>query len=145
MSEPSATARLRMRRVVTERRRARARILQMMKRLPGTPRRNTRPRMSAPTVVEVVLPTMLWFAAKTDIVVLRTWMEAERNREGGVVEKNGERDKEGFVRDVMDGGMIWGMVWLWAMAVICKGQKGQRFNENTEVEVLLTCICSNVE
>ncbi|TNN38868.1 hypothetical protein EYF80_050953 [Liparis tanakae] len=52
-------ARLRMRRVVTEWRRARARTLQMMKRLPGKPKRKTRLRMRAPTVVPVLVFTRL--------------------------------------------------------------------------------------
>lgn len=59
MRMPSANARLRMRMVVIERRRVRARMLQMTKRLPGTPRRKTKPRMTAPRVVEKLLLTGL--------------------------------------------------------------------------------------
>ncbi|TNN54792.1 hypothetical protein EYF80_034998 [Liparis tanakae] len=59
MRQPSANARLRMRMVVTERRRVRARMLQTMKRLPGTPRRKTMARMTAPRIVEKSLLTTL--------------------------------------------------------------------------------------
>lgn len=48
-----------MSRVVMERLRARARMLQIMKRFPGTPRRKTMLRMRAPKVTEILLPTML--------------------------------------------------------------------------------------
>lgn len=57
IKSPSAHARLRMRRVVTERWRMRARMLQTMKRLPGTPRRKTKLRIRAPKVVEKSLLT----------------------------------------------------------------------------------------
>lgn len=59
IKSPSAHARLRMRRVVTERRRMRARMLQTMKRLPGTPRRKTKLSMRAPKAVEKSLLTTL--------------------------------------------------------------------------------------
>lgn len=62
--QPSAQARLRMSRVVTERLRARARMLQIMKRLPGTPRRKTMLRMRAPKVTEILLLTMLLLFVK---------------------------------------------------------------------------------
>lgn len=51
IKSPSAHARLRMRSVVTERRRMRARMLQTIKKLPGTPRRKTKLRMRAPKAV----------------------------------------------------------------------------------------------
>lgn len=51
---PSAHARFRMISVVTDRLRARARMLHMMKRFPGTPRRKTMPRMMAPRTNESV-------------------------------------------------------------------------------------------
>lgn len=47
-----------MNRVVTERLRERARMLQIMKRFPGTPRRKTMLRMRAPKVTEILLPTL---------------------------------------------------------------------------------------
>lgn len=61
--EPSAMARLRMMRVVTECLLARARMLQMMKRFPGKPNRKTMLRMSAPTVVLTGLSTMVLLPA----------------------------------------------------------------------------------
>lgn len=59
IKSPSAHARLRMRRVVTELWRMRARMLQTMKRLPGTPRSKTKLRMRAPMAVEKSLLTAL--------------------------------------------------------------------------------------
>lgn len=65
--EPSAIARLRMRRVVTECFRARARTLQIMKRFPGKPKRKTRLRIRAPTVVPAPVSTM----GEEGVVMLR--------------------------------------------------------------------------
>lgn len=61
MMEPSAMARFRMSSVVMDCLRARARMLQMTKRFPGTPRRKTRLRMRAPIVVEILSSTMVSF------------------------------------------------------------------------------------
>lgn len=70
MRKPSAHARLRMRMVVTERCLMRARMLQMMKMLPGTPRRKTRPRMRAPRAVEKSLLTTLGSSRVALLVVV---------------------------------------------------------------------------
>lgn len=68
--EPSAMARLRMMRVVTDCLLARARMLQMMKRFPGKPKRKTTLRMSAPTLVLTGLSTMVLL---TTLKVELTW------------------------------------------------------------------------
>lgn len=74
IKSPSAHARLRMRRVVTERRRMRARMLQTTKRLPGTPRKKTKLRMTAPMAVEksllTLLPSRVLFECKLEMLKL---------------------------------------------------------------------------
>lgn len=59
--KPSAIAKLRMRRVVTDCFRARAVMLQMTNKFPGQPRRKMRLRMKAPIDVATGLSTMVSF------------------------------------------------------------------------------------
>lgn len=75
MIEPSAHARFRMIRVVTERLRARARMLHMMKRFPGTPRMKTMARMKAPMANETV--SGLWDSRVVLKLVLFSTVEGE--------------------------------------------------------------------
>lgn len=81
IKSPSANARLRMSRIVTERRRMRASMLQTMKRLPGTPRRKTKLRMRAPKAVDKSLLTTLFssgfvsFKCKLKMLKLSTLAE----------------------------------------------------------------------
>ena len=72
MRKLSAHARLKMSRVVTERWRARARMLQATNRLPGTPSRKTMPRIRAPMAVEKSLLTRL-ASSKFLVDMLRLW------------------------------------------------------------------------
>lgn len=92
MRNPSAMARFRIRRVVTERWRARARILQIMKTFPGTPRRNTRPRMAAPAIA----PPMLLMIVALAVDMFKDGLARATGIENGVRRKR-EEDKRSLL------------------------------------------------
>lgn len=75
IKNPSTKARLRIRRVVMERWRVRARMLQMIKRFPETPMGRKRQRIRAPEIDPALLRRLVILFIPELVVLVRKWID----------------------------------------------------------------------